>query len=235
MSFRIQASAVARFACGLALSALTCLAPPASLAAEMDVALVAAARKDRKLVFYASFLVTKFHIENIKGFENKYGLPVELADICASEMRELIGAELTTGKYIGDAMQNGAAELLRQAREGELQPVGGVARAANPIEGQTATEIRVPNFTLIYGVPVSTALMKPEDEPKARNDLPDPRWKGNILSDDMRAMGGGQVMFSARPDAMGKDCLRNLGSQDIVFSRDVGADERCVARWNSRG
>ncbi len=229
MSFRIDASA-ARIACVFALATFAFLAPGAGRATEPDVALVAAAKKDGKLVFYASFLGTKFHLEIIKGFERKYGIPVELLDVRASEMRERIRTEQTTGRFIGDIVQNGAATLLRQEREGELQPHGGVPNAANLIDGQSATDIRVPNYMLIYGVLVNTSLVKPEDEPKSWNDLADPKWKGKILSDDMRAIGGGQVMFSALADAMGKDYLRKLGSQEIAFSRDVGADERRVAR-----
>ncbi len=225
-----RASAAARFVLCFAAMACAFGAPVATRAAEPDAALVEAAKKEGKLVFYASFLGTKFHLEIIKGFEKKYGIPVELLDVRASEMRERIRTEQTTGKYLGDGVQNGAATLLRQEREGELQPHGGVPNAANLVAGLTASDIRVPNYMLIYGILVNSNLVKPEDEPKSWNDLADPKWKGKILSDDMRAIGGGQVMFSALANAMGKDYLNKLGGQDIVFSRDVGADERRVAR-----
>ena len=230
MFFRSRASAAARVV--LVLFAVACAwsASEPSRAAEPDAALIEAAKKEGKLVFYASFLGTKYHLEIIKGFEKKYGIPVDLLDVRASEMRERIRTEQTTGKYIGDVVQNGAATLLRQQREGELQPHGGVPNAANLIDGRTATDVRVPNYMLIYGILVNSNLVKSGDEPKSWNDLADPKWKGKILSDDMRAIGGGQVMFSALADAMGKDYLRKLGGQDITFSRDVGADERRVAR-----
>lgn len=230
MFFLFRASIAARFVCMLLAAACAMSMPGRSRAAEPDAALVDAAKKDGKLVFYASFLGTKYHLEIIKGFEKRYGIPVELLDVRASEMRERIRTEQTTGKYIGDVVQNGAATLLRQEREGELQSHGGVPNAANLIDGQTATDVRVPNYMLIYGILVNSSLVKPEDEPKSWNDLADPKWKGKILSDDMRAIGGGQVMFSALADAMGKAYLGKLGGQDITFSRDVGADERRVAR-----
>lgn len=230
MFFPFRAPAAARFILCFVTMACAFGASAPGRAAEPDAALVQAAKKEGKLVFYASFLGTKYHLEIIKGFEAKYGIPVELLDVRASEMVERIRTEQTTGKYIGDVVQNGAATLLRQEREGELQPHGDLPNTANLIAGLAATDIRVPNYMLLYGILVNSNLVKPEDEPKSWNDLADAKWKGKILSDDMRAIGGGQVMFSALADAMGKDYLKKLGGQDIVFSRDVGADERRVAR-----
>jgi len=44
---------------------------------------------------------------------------------------------------------------------------------------------------------------KPEDEPQSWNDLNNPKWKGKILSDDMRPLGSGNTMFAILQKKMG--------------------------------
>jgi iron(III) transport system substrate-binding protein len=90
--------------------------------------------------------------------------------------------------------------------------------------------VLVPSYILAYGILVNTAKVKGEDEPKSWKDLLDPAWKDKILSDDMRALGGGQVMFSVLEDAFGRPFHEKLAAQQPIFSRDVGNDERRVAR-----
>ena len=75
----------------------------------------------------------------------------------------------------------------------------------------------------------------PADEPKSWLDLTDPRWKGKILSDDFRALGGGGVLFSVLEDQFGRDFQEKLaqaGSE--VQPRDSGERTPCRARRVSR-
>jgi iron(III) transport system substrate-binding protein len=195
-----------------------------------DPELVAAAKKEGKLAFYTSFLGAPFHIAAIKSFEKKYGISVELLDVRASELRERVRTEQAAGRFIGDVIQNGAATMIRSQRDGELEPHGGIANATRLNEAQPATDVLVPSYILAYGILVNTTKVKPEEEPKSWKDLLDPAWKDKILSDDMRALGGGQVMFSVLEDAFGRPFHEKLAAQAPVFSRDVGNDERRVAR-----
>jgi iron(III) transport system substrate-binding protein len=183
-----------------------------------DPALVAAAKQEGKLTFYTSFLGAPFHHAAIKSFEKKYGITVELLDVRASELRERLRTEQAAGRFIGDVIQNGAATMIRSLRDGELQPQ------------QPATDVLVPSYILAYGILVNSAKVKAEDEPKSWKDLLGPAWKDKILCDDMRAIGGGQVMFSVLQDAFGRDYHEKLATQQPIFSRDVGNDERRVAR-----
>jgi iron(III) transport system substrate-binding protein len=182
-----------------------------------DPELVAAAKKEGKLIFYTSFLGAPFHLAAIKSFEKKYGITVELLDVRASELRERLRTEQAAGRFIGDVIQNGAATMIRSQRDGELEPHGGIANAKRLAAAQPATDVLVPSYILAYGILVNTAKVGGEDEPKSWKDLLDPAWKDKILSDDMRALGGGQVH-------------EKLAAQQPVFSRDVGNDERRVAR-----
>ncbi len=81
-----------------------------------------------------------------------------------------------------------------------------------------------------YGILVNTNLVKPADEPKSWKDLLADKWKGKILSDDPRAIGGAQVVFFATHDAFGLDFNQKLAAQNLVLSRDLRNDERRVAR-----
>jgi ABC-type Fe3+ transport system substrate-binding protein len=77
---------------------------------------------------------------------------------------------------------------------------------------------------------INTRLVKPEDEPKSWNDLNDPKWKGKILSDDMRPLGSGNTMFAILQKKMGAGFNDQLAQQKPVFSRDMRNDARRVAR-----
>jgi iron(III) transport system substrate-binding protein len=191
---------------------------------------IAAAKKEGKVAFYTSFLGAKAHLDIVKTFEQKYGIPVEVLDVRASEMTERIRTEQTSQRYIGDVVQNGAASLIRQEREGILQPHGDLPNAKALLPEHQATDVRVPCYVLGYGILVNTNLVKPEDRPKSWRDLADARWKGKIISDDPRALGGGNVMFSVFEDKLGDDFNVALSKQGLVLSRDVGNDERRVAR-----
>jgi len=65
---------------------------------------------------------------------------------------------------------------------------------------------------------------------RAGSDLVDPRWKGKILSDDFRALGGGGVLFYVLEEHFGRDFHEKLAQQDIKFSREIPANERRIAR-----
>jgi ABC-type Fe3+ transport system substrate-binding protein len=139
---------------------------------------IEAAKKEGKVTLYTSTLGAPFHTAVLKSFEKKYGISAELLDVRASELRERIRTEQSTNRFIGDVLQGGAATTLRQQREGQLQPHGGLPNLANLRDPFKATDSQVPSYVLAYGVLVNTNLVKPADEPKSWKDLLDAKWKG---------------------------------------------------------
>ncbi len=192
--------------------------------------LVEAAKKEGKLVVYTAAVGQPSHVLVAKAFEKKYGIEVTYLEARASEIRERVRTEQTAGRFIGDLSHNGSTTSTLQAQDGAFQPFGSLPNLARLRAPFTATDVRVPVFASAYSILVNTNLVKPADEPKTWADLTDPKWKGKILSDDMRALGGGQVAFFVLYDKLGRGFHEKLAANQLVFSRDLRASERRVAR-----
>ena len=190
-----------------------------------------AARKEGKLVLYTSGVGSPYHKEVGRLFEKKYGIRFESLEARASELRERIRTEQTAGRYNGDVHHNGGTiTWLMMTKDGAFQPHGGVPNAKNLVAPYAADDIRVPSNVQSYGILVNRNLVKPGEEPKSWKDLLDPKWKGKILSDDMRALGGGTVFFMVMHDTFGREYHDRMATQGLVFSRDIRNDERRIAR-----
>ncbi len=214
----------------LVLAALAIAMPAAAQDAAAWNKVIDAAKKEGKVVVYNSAIGSPFYKAAIQSFEKKYGISVDTLDVRASEMRERIRTEQAAGRFLGDITQPGSATATNQAKENAFQPHGGVPLAKTVRAPFQVSELQVPVFGQAYGILINTSLVKPADEPKGWKDLIDPKWKGKILMDDPRAIGGGQVMFFATYDAIGRDFHDKLVAQNLTLSRELRNDERRVAR-----
>ncbi|MGO8916499.1 MAG: ABC transporter substrate-binding protein [Stellaceae bacterium] len=211
--------------------ALLLAAPPARAedSAEWQ-AVIAAAKQEGRVVFYTSAVGEPYHQEIGKAFEARYGIHLEALTARASELRERIRTEQAAGRVNGDLSFNGATTTKLQLDEGVFLPHGplpDIGRLRPPFSDDGT---RLPILVQAYGILVNTNLVKPGDEPKSWLDLADPKWRGRILSDDMRALGGGAVFFVATEERFGRAYHETLAQQQLAFSRDYRNDERRVAR-----
>jgi iron(III) transport system substrate-binding protein len=121
--------------------------------------------------------------------------------------------------------------IEEQLKNGDfVQKLPLIPNAANLRPPFKANEYSVPAFMQPMGILINTRLVKEQDIPTSWNDLNDPKWKGKILSDDMRPLGSGNTMFAILEKTMGADFNQKLAEQKPVFSRDMRNDARRVAR-----
>lgn len=214
-------------------AAIVTPAPSRAQAAADWAAVVAAARKEGKVVVYSGYVSPDTHEAIAKAFDRKYGIKIDYLTARGTELRERIRTEQASGRFLGDVLHNAQTLLeLTHANDKPLQPHGGIPSAArvSPAFKPRISDHWVPIFTINYGFLVNNGLVKPGEEPKSWQDLLDPKWRGKILSDETRAAGGGRVMFHMTYDKFGADYHVKLAEQKLVFARDYRESTRRVAR-----
>ena len=194
-------------------------------------AVVDAAKKEGRVVVYNMALGAPYFAAVLKSFEAKYGIPVESLDLRASELTERIRTEQSAGRYLGDVEIVTATMIEEQVGNGDfVQKLPQIPNAANLRPPFKPSEFSVPAYVQPMGILINTRLVKEDEIPKSWSDLNDPRWKGKILSDDMRPLGSGNTMFAILQNTMGPTFNEKLSEQKPVFSRDMRNDARRVAR-----
>jgi|SRR5712672_1338305 iron(III) transport system substrate-binding protein len=91
---KLKRIALAALAAGFAL-------PASAQDASWD-SVVAAAKKEGKVVVYNMALGAPYFAAVVKSFEKEYGIAVESLDLRASELVERIRTEQSAGRYLGD-------------------------------------------------------------------------------------------------------------------------------------
>ena len=191
---------------------------------------VDAAKKEGKVVVYNGAVGTPTLPKISAAFEGKYGVRVEVLEARASELRERIRTEQAAGKVLGDVSHNGSTTTALQLAEGTFQPHGPLPNTGKPVPPFAVDDVRVPIYVIPYGILVNTEMVKPAEEPKSWKDVLDPRWKGKILADDMRALGGGAVFFMVTQQKFGREFHEKLAQQQPHMNRELRGNYRRVAR-----
>jgi len=189
----------------IALAALAAgFAFPASAQDASWDSVVAAAKKEGKVVVYNMALGAPYFGAVVKSFEKEYGIAVESLDLRASELVERIRTEQSAGRYLGDVEMVTTTMIEEQLKNGDfIQKLPPVPNAANLRPPFKATEHSVPAYVQPMGILINTRLVKDDDVPKSWNDLNSPKWKGKLLSDDMRPLGSGNTLFAVLQNNMG--------------------------------
>jgi iron(III) transport system substrate-binding protein len=216
----------------LRLAALAPLAPVRAASAQEAEwkKVLDAARKEGKVVVYNGAVGMPVLPRIASAFEARHGVRLELLEARASEIRERIRTEQASGKVLADVLHDGSTTTALQLAEGRFQPHGGLPNARRPVAPFAADDIRIPVYVIRFGILVNTDLVKPDEEPRTWKDLLDPRWKGKILSDDLRAIGGGGLFFMVAMDKFGREFHEKLAAQQLHMNRDLRGNYPRVAR-----
>lgn len=216
---------------GLAAGGAIMSAPEFARAEDDWSKIVEGAKKEGHVVLYSAFVGLAAHQDLKKDFQATYGITVDILEARASEVRERIRIEQAAGRFSVDVSENGRTTTTLQIEQDHVfDPYGPLPSVGHLKPEFRSDEIRLPVFAIVYGILANTRLVKPEDEPKSWLDLADPKWKGKILSDDFRALGGGGVLFYVLQEKFGRDFQEKLAKQDLKFSREIPANERRIAR-----
>jgi iron(III) transport system substrate-binding protein len=189
-----------------------------------------AAKREGKVVLYSALVGAPSTERITEAFEAKYGIPVETLEARASELVERVRTEQASGRSLGDVSYNGSTATERQMADSVFVPHGGLPRAAGLAGSFTSDGTRVPAFVIHFGILVNTELVNPQDEPRSWKDLLAPRWKGQILADDVHPVGSGSLFFQATYGKLGREFHEKLAAQDPSFTRDPRGSQRRVAR-----
>ncbi|MDF2115910.1 extracellular solute-binding protein [Roseiarcaceae bacterium H3SJ34-1] len=194
--------------------------------------IVAAGKAEGKVVYYTAHVGNPLQKAILQAFTTRYGIAVESLEARASELRERTRVEQAAGRFIADVSftSDGQAAVIDK-EDGVFARHALTPNAKDVRAPFKANDLFAPSMILNYGVLINTSLVKPQDEPKSWADLADPKWKGRILSDDTRAIGGGYLWFYTTMFlGLGEKYQQAMAAQEPVFTRDQREAGRRVAR-----
>jgi iron(III) transport system substrate-binding protein len=220
----------------LVIAAAAILAGIASAAAQTPAdwdKIVAAAKAEGTVNFYTGLPGNPTTKKIGDAFEKKYGIKMQVLELRATELRERIRSERVGNNATADVMHT-SANQTRQISQGDgtvdkIGPLPHGNRMRKDLqESWVDRDINIPTFLLNYAILTNSNLVK--DPIKSWKDILDPKYKGKILADDFRAIGGGSSYFSVTYEKFGKGFHEKLAAQDVAFTRDMREAERRVAR-----
>jgi ABC-type Fe3+ transport system substrate-binding protein len=215
---------------GLATAAVVGMGSSAWAQAEDWNKVVEAAKKEGSVAVYHAQLGAPHWKTVVKAFQDKYGITVQEFDARASELTERIRVEQTSNHFVADVEFHGDTSIMLQRQSDFVAKLGDIPNASRLAPPFARNEYSVPAWNQVVCMLVNTSMVKPEDEPKQWKDLLDDKWKGKILTDDMRATGSGQTVFAVLYKKYGEDFLQKLIAQNMGIGRDLQDDSRKVAR-----
>jgi iron(III) transport system substrate-binding protein len=203
----------------------------AAQAAEDMKKIEAAAKSEGRVIVYSAYVGAPSSKAIAAGFEKKYGIRVELLEVRGSEIRERVRVEQAAGRFQGDVLFSSVGQVwLHETVDKTVDPLPQVPNLSRLTKDFKAEPAFAPTMVIPYGILYNTNLVKAEEAPKSWADLADPKWKGKILADDFRAIGGGYMTMFAMHDNFGVPYLEKIAANAPVFTRDQRESQRRTAR-----
>jgi ABC-type Fe3+ transport system substrate-binding protein len=164
------------FLCILALLATTTLAR----AADIDPALVDAAKKEGSVVWYSGMIVNQIIRPMVEAFETKYpGIKVQASRASGNDNALKIMNETRARRPMAD-MVDGTTALAPLLDAGLVAVFRPVEAARYPEDSKDPAGYWTSPNVYYYTAAYNTNLVSAAEAPKTYDDLLDPKWKGKM-------------------------------------------------------
>ncbi len=207
---------------GTSALALTAFASPLKAAAPeaepITPALIAAAKKEGKIVWYTSvdLLVAE---KMAKAFQAKYPeITPQVERSGAERVFQRIGQELTSNIHTVDVVNSSdAAHFIVWKRDGLLAPYVPEDVAKHyPTEHKDADGMFATWRAWLSIIAYNTSLVKADDAPKSFADLLDPKWNGKMVKAHPSYSGTILTATYQIANTLGWDYLEKLSKQNVL-------------------
>jgi iron(III) transport system substrate-binding protein len=192
--------------------------PQAPAAAAVTPALIEAAKKEGKIVWYTS--VDLPVAERVaKAFEAKYpGVTCGVERTGAERLFQRIGQEVSSRIHAADVVQSSdAAHFIVWKRDGLLTPYVPEDVAKHyPAEHKDPDGMFATFRAWLCVVGYNTNLVTPEQAPRSYADLLDPKWAGKMIKAHPAYSGTIMTATFAIVRELGWDYLEKLSKQRIM-------------------
>ena len=202
-------------------------------AAEIDSALVTAAKKEGRLTLYSPLITDQIVRPLTAAFRAKYGIQVDYLRMDSNQVVLKVLNEHRARRVTADVITTtlGIQGLINAKA---LRPFVSVSAAELPPNYKDPNGYWASLRLHVFGPAVNTNLVKEADRPKTYDDLLDPKWAGKMVwrRNNMTGSSGFIAnILQTRGEQQGMEYLRKLARQRVIT---VSISDRARARSGDR-
>lgn len=187
-------------------------------AAEIDPALVAAAKREGRLTFYSPLITDQIVRPLTTAFRAKYGIQVDALRMDSNQVILKILNENRARRVVGDVITTSLGiQALISAKA--IKPFKSVSADELPAQYKDPNGYWASIRLHVFGPAVNTNVVKPEDRPKTYDDLLDPKWVGKMVWRRQNMTGSTGFIaniLATKGEQQGMEYLRKLARQRII-------------------
>jgi len=193
-----------------------------------DAALIEAAKKEGKVVWYTTLIVNQAIRPLKEAFEKAYpGIELQYARADEAPTAAKILAEAQAGRVQADIF-DGISNMVPLKRAGLVAPHGSPSAGKIPSDLKDQDGYWIAILLYVFSPGINTTLVAKEQAPKTYQDLLEPRWRGKMAWNPgsiAGAIGFVGATLMSMGDARGMDYLKALSGQRIV---NIEASSRAI-------
>lgn len=181
-----------------------------------SAALVEAARKEGKLVFYTS-VETEFARALTAAFEARH--PFIKTDIFRSTHDKIfsrMNVERQTGTYTADVVSVGEFETYHMQKKGFIAPYKSPSAAAYPDGFKDPNGYWTDLYDNLIVTAYNTTRVKRNELPQRWEDLLHPRWKGRMVLDQNEDRWFANMLY-LMGEKKGMEFMQSLAKQEVAI------------------